>query len=54
MKKFGKKYNKVASLIEDGKKYSVSEACELVKKTATAKPAASPAPKPKKPARTKP
>ncbi len=37
MKKFGKKYRKVAELVEQGKKYSVAEACDLVKQTATAK-----------------
>lgn len=37
MQKHGKKFNKAAEAVEDGKKYSVTEACELVKKTATAK-----------------
>ncbi|MFA6830396.1 MAG: 50S ribosomal protein L1 [Bacilli bacterium] len=32
-----KKYAAALALVEKGKKYSVSEACELVKKTATAK-----------------
>lgn len=37
MKKLSKKYKASLALIEKGKKYSVAEACELVKKTATAK-----------------
>ncbi len=37
MKKLSKKYAASLALIEKGKKYSVAEACELVKKTATAK-----------------
>ncbi len=37
MKKFGKKYVEASKLIESGKEYSVSEAVELVKKTATTK-----------------
>jgi len=37
MKKIAKKYAAALALVEKGKKYSVSEACELVKKTATAK-----------------
>ena len=35
--KLAKKYAASLALIEKGKKYSVKEACELVKKTATAK-----------------
>ena len=37
MKKLSKKYAASLALIEKGKKYSIEEACELVKKTATAK-----------------
>ena len=37
MKKLAKKYAASLALIEKGKNYSVAEACELVKKTATAK-----------------
>lgn len=37
MKKRSKKYVANLALIEKGKKYSIAEACELVKKTATAK-----------------
>ena len=37
MAKAGKKYQEAAKLIEDGKFYGLSEAVELVKKTATAK-----------------
>lgn len=37
MKKLSKKYATSLALIEKGKKYTVLEACELVKKTATAK-----------------
>ncbi len=37
MKKLSKKYKASLALIEKGKKYSIAEACELVKKTATAK-----------------
>ncbi len=37
MKKLSKKYAASLALIEKGKKYTVAEACELVKKTATAK-----------------
>lgn len=37
MKKLSKKYAASLALIEKGKKYTVLEACELVKKTATAK-----------------
>lgn len=37
MKKYSKKYNASLQLIDKTKKYSVAEACELVKKTATAK-----------------
>ena len=37
MKKLSKKYSASLALIEKGKKYTVLEACELVKKTATAK-----------------
>lgn len=37
MKKLSKKYAASLALVEKGKKYSVAEACELVKKTATAK-----------------
>lgn len=37
MKKLAKKYAASLALIEKGKKYSIAEACELVKKTATAK-----------------
>ncbi len=37
MKKLAKKYAAALALIEQGKKYTVAEACELVKKTATAK-----------------
>lgn len=37
MKKPAKRYAASLALIEKGKKYSVAEACELVKKTATAK-----------------
>lgn len=37
MKKLPKKYAASLALIEKGKKYTVAEACELVKKTATAK-----------------
>ena len=37
MKKLSKKYAATLALIEKGKKYTVLEACELVKKTATAK-----------------
>ncbi|MBR5910094.1 MAG: 50S ribosomal protein L1 [Schwartzia sp.] len=37
MAKAGKKYQEAAKLIEEGKLYSLSEAVELVKKTATAK-----------------
>ena len=37
MAKHGKKYQDAAKLLEDGKFYSVAEAMELVKKTATAK-----------------
>ncbi len=37
MKKLSKKYAASLALIEKGKKYSIAEACELVKKTATAK-----------------
>lgn len=37
MKKLAKKYAASLALIEKGKKYSLDEACELVKKTATAK-----------------
>lgn len=37
MKKLSKKYAASLALIEKGKRYTVLEACELVKKTATAK-----------------
>ena len=37
MKKLSKKYKESLSLIEKGKKYSIEEACDLVKKTAKAK-----------------
>lgn len=37
MKKHSKKYNESLSLIEKGKKYSIDEACGIVKKTAKAK-----------------
>jgi large subunit ribosomal protein L1 len=37
MKKLAKKYAAALALIEKGKKYSIPEACDLVKKTATAK-----------------
>ena len=37
MAKAGKKYQDAAKLLETGKVYSVEEAIELVKKTATAK-----------------
>ena len=37
MAKHGKKYQDAAKLLEDGKLYSVAEAMELVKQTATAK-----------------
>lgn len=37
MKKLAKKYAASLKLVEKGKKYSIAEACELVKKTATAK-----------------
>lgn len=37
MKKLSKKYAASLALIEKGKKYTLAEACELVKKTATAK-----------------
>lgn len=37
MKKLSKKYAASLALIEPGKKYTIAEACELVKKTATAK-----------------
>lgn len=37
MKKHGKKYNKAIKAFDRSKKYVVAEACELVKKTATAK-----------------
>lgn len=37
MKKFGKKYVEASKLIESGKEYTVAEAAELVKKTATTK-----------------
>lgn len=37
MKKLAKKYAASLALIEKGKKYTIAEACELVKKTATAK-----------------
>ena len=37
MKKHGKKYNDVAKRVEGKKRYGVAEACELIKKTATAK-----------------
>lgn len=37
MKKLAKKYAASLALIEKGKKYSLAEACELVKKTAKAK-----------------
>ncbi|MFA6624647.1 MAG: 50S ribosomal protein L1 [Bacilli bacterium] len=37
MKKLAKRYVESTKLIEKGKKYSIAEACELVKKTATAK-----------------
>lgn len=37
MKKVSKKYAASLKLVEKGKKYSIAEACELVKKTATAK-----------------
>ena len=37
MAKAGKKYQEAAKLLEDGKLYALSEAVELVKKTATAK-----------------
>lgn len=37
MKKVSKKYAASLALVEKGKKYSFEEACELVKKTATAK-----------------
>ncbi|MCH3966202.1 MAG: 50S ribosomal protein L1 [Bacilli bacterium] len=37
MKKLAKKYAASVALIEKGKKYTVAEACDLVKKTATAK-----------------
>ncbi len=37
MKKLAKKYAASLKLVEKGKKYSINEACELVKKTATAK-----------------
>ena len=37
MKKLSKKYAASLALVEKGKKYSVAEACELVKKTAYAK-----------------
>ena len=35
--KRGKNYNNALALIEKGKKYSIAEACELVKKTTTVK-----------------
>ena len=37
MAKKGKKYQEAAKLLETGKYYTVAEAVELVKKTATAK-----------------
>jgi large subunit ribosomal protein L1 len=37
MAKFGKKYNKVAELVDKNKVYPISEAIELVKQTATIK-----------------
>lgn len=37
MKKFGKKYRKVAELVDSSRRYDALAACELVKKTATAK-----------------
>lgn len=37
MKKLSKKYKESLSLIEKGKKYTIEEACDLVKKTAKAK-----------------
>ena len=37
MAKAGKKYQEAAKLIEEGKLYGLSEAVDLVKKTATAK-----------------
>lgn len=37
MKKHGKKYNKVVALVDKSKRYSVDDACALVKKTTTAK-----------------
>ena len=37
MKKLAKKYAASLKLVEKGKKYSIDEACDLVKKTATAK-----------------
>ena len=37
MKKLSKKYAASLKLVEKGKKYSIAEACDLVKKTATAK-----------------
>lgn len=37
MKKLSKKYKAALDLVEKGKKYSISEACQLVKKTAYAK-----------------
>ncbi len=35
--KFGKKYNEALKLIDANKVYSISEACELIKKTSTTK-----------------
>ena len=37
MAKLGKKYQEVAKLVDSTKKYSLEEAVELVKKTATTK-----------------
>ena len=37
MKRRGKKYKGAAELVERGRRYSAAEACELIKKTATAK-----------------
>ena len=37
MKKYSKKYRASLELVDKSKKYSIGEACELVKKTATAK-----------------
>lgn len=37
MKKYGKKHRKAAELVDQSKKYGPAEACEIVKKTATAK-----------------